>query len=214
MNRFMILYKYRPLQNFEFIADILVNEQLYCADYLSLNDPFEGQFLVAAFNLSKDPENPQYVFRRGDATSLQRDPESRIPRICSLSSDTCNMLLWGHYGGSHEGVAIGIEIDDDCPELFQVSYHNRLPAITNGERPTDAFPKFEPLTRKTTHWAHESEYRILSSSAIYPVPGRIRSVVLGCRFPSSKIQVIHRLNPDINIRHAVLDHDQASIAIE
>ena len=38
-------YKYKAPTPFEYIADILINERLYCAPYDQLNDPFEGIFL-------------------------------------------------------------------------------------------------------------------------------------------------------------------------
>ena len=37
-------YKYRSLQDFERILDIIVNKRLYGAVYKDLNDPMEGKF--------------------------------------------------------------------------------------------------------------------------------------------------------------------------
>ena len=42
----MILYKYRSLSNFEHVADIILNDRLYCPTYEELNDPFEGLFVA------------------------------------------------------------------------------------------------------------------------------------------------------------------------
>jgi len=41
------LYKYRSLKNFQFIADLLVNNRFYAATFSELNDPMEGLFLYA-----------------------------------------------------------------------------------------------------------------------------------------------------------------------
>ncbi|MEI8205410.1 MAG: hypothetical protein WCG03_00870 [Kiritimatiellales bacterium] len=40
----MLLYKYRSLENFEYVLDIILNEHLHCAPYENLNAPFEGIF--------------------------------------------------------------------------------------------------------------------------------------------------------------------------
>ena len=40
----MKLYKYRSLDNMDYVFDILSNGLVYCSSYKDLNDPFEGQF--------------------------------------------------------------------------------------------------------------------------------------------------------------------------
>ncbi len=42
----LILYKYRSLKNFQFIADTLVNNRFYAATFSELNDPIDqrGRF--------------------------------------------------------------------------------------------------------------------------------------------------------------------------
>jgi len=41
----MTLFKYKAPTPFEHIADILINERLFCCPYYRMNDPFEGVFL-------------------------------------------------------------------------------------------------------------------------------------------------------------------------
>jgi hypothetical protein len=49
----MTLYKYKPPTPFEHVADILVNERVYCCPYYHMNDPFEGLFLESIESVVK-----------------------------------------------------------------------------------------------------------------------------------------------------------------
>ena len=39
-----VLYKYRSLEDFKKLVDILINKRLYASHYKDLNDPMEGQY--------------------------------------------------------------------------------------------------------------------------------------------------------------------------
>ena len=44
----MLLYKYRGLSSLEHTLDILVRNQLYCAEYEELNDPLKAPLTSGA----------------------------------------------------------------------------------------------------------------------------------------------------------------------
>ena len=46
-----MLYKYRTLDDFQFVLDILVNKRLYAATFEEMNDPMEGFYTA-------DPDIP------------------------------------------------------------------------------------------------------------------------------------------------------------
>lgn len=45
----MKTYKFRTVQNFESIVDIIINKRLFCSDARSLNDIHEGDIRVGFF---------------------------------------------------------------------------------------------------------------------------------------------------------------------
>jgi len=90
----MAYYKFRQIANFEYIADILNNSRLYCANVLKLNDPMEGMHLPY-----KDEENKLLPIYNIDDNS----------RICSFSATINSILLWVHYADMFKGLAIEFE---------------------------------------------------------------------------------------------------------
>ena len=88
----MKLYKMRSLSNFEFVVDLILNERPYCAHYSTLNDPFEGIYLL----VTHIP--PRLLLRKGTILISQNDPsrlyeEEQFSRICSLSESFENLRL-------------------------------------------------------------------------------------------------------------------------
>jgi hypothetical protein len=69
----MLLYKYKPPSPFEHVADILINERLYCCPYYHMNDPFEGLFLESIESV---------VAQEGGMAFRARIPPNRLQRAC------------------------------------------------------------------------------------------------------------------------------------
>jgi len=76
----MILYKYRSLEQFEYVLDILLNERLYCSYYKDLNDPLEGIYasVFSSTIFCGNMKSKTYEELEG------LDGENYPTRICSL----------------------------------------------------------------------------------------------------------------------------------
>ena len=187
----IILYKFRPINPLDWIADILLSQRLYCPRYFEMNDPFEGTGLV----LWKNPNNPdQKYFVPTSPDDLLGPEDENNFRICSLSGSYNDIRLWSHYAGGHRGSAIEIDFKGVRNPPVEINYLERLKEYdsTLNESPTAR----GLLSNKTEHWQHENEYRIFTDNQFYDISGRIMSVLLGPRCRSKEANLIKRLVPD------------------
>lgn len=180
----MKLYKYRSLENFEYILDILLNERLYCAPYDKLNDPFEGVFLsvkyMGGFNTLSIGHTPLNSGKT--VKTLMSISELSIPggtRVCSLSASISDIRLWSHYANGHTGIAIEIEVDESNKQLHKVDYVDQLQEFGNTILTTPASTQI--LQVKSHHWLHENEYRLITDEEYYSVNEKITGIYLGPR---------------------------------
>lgn len=98
----MILYKY---VSFTSAQKIIETSTLGFSCLEDVNDPFEGRALK--FKRNKETINtPDSVF-----VGAVRNRLSRNYGILSLTRQPLNPLMWAHYGTSHTGVVIGIDIE-------------------------------------------------------------------------------------------------------
>ena len=189
----MLLYKFRSLQQLNFLSDILLSERLYCPRYCDLNDPFEGVCTVhGQFGTS---ENPGIKWNSTTTIEDLLDPEGdNEVRVCSLSSSYEDVRMWSHYGGGHIGVAIEIDFDGAEDSPSKVEYLEGLKRYDEslGDHPSVR----DILLNKTNHWEHEAEYRIISTKPYYSISGRIRRVLLGRRCTKMDAEMIKRLVPN------------------
>jgi hypothetical protein len=194
----MILYKYRSLANFEHVLDIILNQRLYCSTYPELNDPFEGIFETTIHPIVVGMLTPA---RRRALVELRSktykkvedffDGEINKIKICSLSSDLNDVRLWSYYADGHKGIVFEIDFSGLETKLYEVYYSAKLPRgvspqeisilLKGWTKPQDV------LSRKTNHWAFESEYRIideskdLEESKYFGIKDRIKTIYSGTR---------------------------------
>ncbi|MCE4937487.1 DUF2971 domain-containing protein [Aliivibrio fischeri] len=95
----MILYKY---VSFGSAVKIIKNSSLGFTCLEDLNDPFEG----TNFGFS---DSGSITLRC--ATRAFKNNFSRRYALLSLTRNPLNSLMWSHYGDSHKGVVIGIDIE-------------------------------------------------------------------------------------------------------
>lgn len=214
----MILYKYRSLANLEHVFDIILNQRLHCSTYLGLNDPFEGIFETIDTRASLRLRalgtlggNPAYI--RGLAESLKtynrvedlgKNANDKI-KICSLSSDLNDVRLWSYYADGHKGIVFeidfsGLETRKNYKIIYPVEYSEKLPWSSTNTILGQLSHK-EVLSRKTNHWAFESEYRIIDESKhleegkYFDIKGRIKAIYLGTRTSDIHRKLLNKIVP-------------------
>lgn len=184
----MILYKYRSLNNFRFFTDIILNQRLYAATFFELNDPMEGHYFYHSGEVDFDIRKKILY-------------EKKKIRICSLSRDHDNELMWSHYAEGHRGVVIGIEIkDQNNYNLRSISYDG-LALLT--QQNINSYSTFEFLSHKLEIWKYEKEERIFSPNKYIPI--FIKEVLIGRRMSKQDKgfikKFINKINPDILIKN-------------
>jgi hypothetical protein len=167
-----LLYKYRSLENWKFLVDILVNKRLYAASFHMLNDPMEGRYLYSADEVTK-------AFR----SSIQR--QKKALRICSLTEDPLNTLMWSYYAGGHSGVVLGFDEPIANPpfcDVKKVTYDNYLSVGPDHMNRDARDVALEILSQKQLNWVHEKEVRVFCENPYVTL--ELKEVRLGCRVTS------------------------------
>ncbi len=183
----MRLYKFRSLDNLEFVLDILLNERLYCSSYESLNDPLEGLFYTIVSS-----EKTQRKLRKYKTLDDLPTYTSDL-KICSLSKSRMDIRMWSHYASGHTGVAIEIDFEDYISDVTEVTYDIGLHAHSTfcftSETPN------EVLSHKIEHWKYEEEYRVIHQDDYYPIKGRVNAVYFGVRASDFHKEILRKSAP-------------------
>lgn len=195
----MKLYKYKPLDNFEFVADILINKRLYAASIYELNDPMEGDF-------TPDTDDEEYN------QLIQQEIESL--RVCSLAKDMNSIMMWAHYTNGFRGVCIELEFDESVFEPHKVIYgpFNPIPSsnykgMLGNEEVTTAleWAKYSLLGKYET-WAYENEYRILTNEMFIEHGFKITAIYLGTQIAKVYEHTLKCIvDADIDIKYTEVD---------
>lgn len=224
----MILYKYYPCNEYTFRA--LSELGLWCSPASNMNDPFDclGQihlnikpdhiqeirdYIKAQFDSSIDSKIYKMLVSLNDdqlITTIFNTRKNLIETLtfCSLTQDAFNLLMWSHYANSHQGIVLGINIDDLIIKnnlmCRKISYQNFLPNFS----PKSIFMIFNSsqkklnqltiedleaikdfislLSIKTSDWSYEEEWRIwylLAPQYYYYNTIDLKSVYFGLRCP-------------------------------
>ncbi|MCB9779850.1 MAG: hypothetical protein H6742_14890 [Alphaproteobacteria bacterium] len=171
----MKAFKFRAESQVAFALDIILNRQLFCADWRTLNDPVEGVF--------------SYSYGPGDDKDAVEEAVDAITagksglKVCSLSKTFDSHLLWAHYASGFSGMAIEVELPDD-DRVREVVYrgvfaHLSTPVLGDA----DAMAK-DVLSSKYDAWAYEQEVRVLQRDPVFKLSGPVTRLIVG-----------HRMNP-------------------
>jgi hypothetical protein len=177
----MRAYKFRASTNIEFALDIILNRRLYCADWKALNDPMEGMFAYST--RGEDPRAQQIVKGIGTAKSRYK--------VCSLSRDFQSHLLWSHYAGGFDGLAIEVELPDDDPNICEVEYRGVFAFLDMDEVRDEDEAARRILFSKYQEWAYEEEIRVLSNQSYYGLATPIHRVIVGPRMNQALFQTLY-----------------------
>jgi len=200
-----VLYKYRPLDNWKFVIDILVNSRLYAAPFESLNDPMEGRYFYFGKTVAQG-------FRKAIHNSKQRR------NICSLSQARTNTLLWSYYAAGHTGAAFGIHRPNNGTkhnlEVRNVRYDSGVHIGPEAVRRDPDAVALDILTQKQLPWQHDIEVRVFAPTNFVPV--KLVELILGCNISPADQELItavaRRWHPRIRIAkldRSLLDHPEA-----
>ncbi len=188
-----MLYKYRSLKNFKFFVDILINQRLYASPYFELNDPMEGYYLYSKGSMSEE------ILKKIKG-------EKEKIRICSLTRDCYNELMWSHYADGHHGMVIGVEIDNTRYKVKPVIYDG-LMNVSNFNTFSQYRTAIEILSHKLSVWQYEREERVFTNGKTF-VNVEIKKIIIGQRMSNSDKSIIKKLvqkiSPDIILEYAKL----------
>lgn len=205
----MKLYKYRSLDNMDYVFDILSNGLVYCSSYKDLNDPFEGQFRKlyskSQFGTQQygDIQFGSSILKR---KSLDDNNEFNKNRVCSFSKTKTDVRLWSYYADSHKGICIEFDIDYiNVPNFYQVVYDLDEKRIKSNV--IDDKIAINILRRKTKHWIYEKEVRLITEESKYCLKKHISSVILGCRISDLNEGIIKAIKGSIPVKYAILTDD-------
>lgn len=168
----MIAYKFKGADQIPHAFDIIFNSRLYCADWLHLNDPLEGEYAY-----SPPVRNDARVNQILDQI---RDEKKRI-RVCSLSETYDSHLLWAHYASGFRGVAIEVELPDDSPAITRVEYRGIFAGVNLSGRGNASTLAESILSSKYREWSYEREVRVLYREEFYKLSKPVSRVVAGHR---------------------------------
>jgi hypothetical protein len=187
----VLLYKYRGIQGFRFFTDIILKNRLYAAPYFDLNDPMEGRYLYSQSDGKIDE----------DMARVLKGEKEKI-RVCSLSRDPNNELMWSHYAEGHKGVAIGVEINSPKYTVRPIIYDG-LHRI--GRNNFNAGSAIDVLSHKLDVWEYEAEERIFTPNKQY-VDVNIKEIICGSRMSTQDkgfiTDLVEKINPSIKIINA------------
>ena len=147
------------------IEDILKGN-LYCSDWRKLNDVLEGKYYYEeTYGSSPDSSTRKLIF----GERLQKQKEAC--KVCSLTTDLTDPLMWTFYASENSGVAIEIKLPYSEEEIVPMTYSETIPvldlALQKNVDKSDVDGSWtraiarHVLTHKTNAWKHEQEVRIL-----------------------------------------------------
>jgi hypothetical protein len=147
------------------------------------------------------------VFKREDEN---HDPLNDY-KICSMTSNPGNFVMWANYAENHTGVCIGIEIYPGILKkkginLDKVVYTKSLPVINDFVYPYDF--DYEDYTwsdirkllfYKLTHWKYEDEWRLVKKTKDSPemcYVGKVVRILCGLRCTPEYVNQLKELLKD------------------
>jgi hypothetical protein len=177
----LILYKY---VSFKGAVEIIKNSSIGFRGNMLLNDPFEGSYFGFEQGQDISPNLAMNAVRSRVAANYA---------LLSLTRQPHNSLMWAHYGDSHKGIVIGINVEkagftDHEKSIVPIQYGEIIYTSTKPQN-RYAIPsqrelmdigrvaKFEAnsynlLKRaflyKSLEWAYEEEVRVVKSITTDP----------------------------------------------
>ncbi|MEJ6078612.1 DUF2971 domain-containing protein [Vibrio sp. 1-Bac 57] len=165
-------YKYKSLDNFEFLLDLILKERIYAACQHELNDPMEGVVRIDGTIPKEKEKEWEEIIKKF--------------RIVCFSRDKDNQLMWSHYADGARGCLIEFELPEG-QDVQKVSYLKK-PTIT--DRHISMEKAAEILMCKQKPWKYEAESRCLLVGEEKFLPVNIKSIRFGSRAEKSRVDML------------------------
>lgn len=151
----MILYKYKSLEPFEQVSDLLLTKRLYCPTPKELNDPLEG---VLGIDVNASLATMASDDKFADALRFWATHDHRLSnhRMCSFSESPESLLMWSYYGAGHSGLCLELDVEEYARDIHKINYVDDIGVI-------DCSSVLSLLTHKLKVWSHEQEHRWISA---------------------------------------------------
>lgn len=183
----MLAYKFKALENFHQVVDILLTQRIYCPTPSELNDPLEGILSVGA---PSEAENMSLEERLESAAKFWFAAENLLDkhRICSFSRTPNHPLMWSYYGNGHSGICLELDISEHEKDIVPVEYVHDLSII-------DQSSIYSLLKYKLKQWEHEEELRVIFAPINEQkyIRAKICSVLMGGRLDSQYIRPLFEI---------------------
>lgn len=140
-----VYYKYRSLEKFDRVLDILINKRIHASKFNDLNDPMEGYYY-------------HYGFKDELINKIKESKDGKL--ICSFSAESNIDQQWAYYADSQKGVCIGVKLQEK--DAVKVKYDG-ITTLQNLSKNQDTnIIANEILIHKNEEWKHEQEYRVFT----------------------------------------------------
>ena len=233
------IYKYYSLTDDDNLNDLklktLLNNQIYMAEYSSLNDPFDNK---AAYYRNEELLKFDRLKRHN---GYLFDDLASYTRISSFTdSGINNMPMWAHYSNNHSGYCVKYNTKQGSnfelrTSLFPVQYvdervnitsiiedlmnemmeslekaklENKKEAIINNL----TLPYILPLLSciKQTHWRYEKEIRCIAQSGISYINAVPSAIYIGKNCSYKNIQELINIAHILDIAVFKMDYDKST----
>jgi hypothetical protein len=195
------LYKYRAVD--ANALAMLASDKLYLSRLDAFNDPFEVLSLDSTLQtaLTRDGHGPFAVSRDTSKTATAAE---RL-RVCSLTEESQDLLMWGHYANRHRGFCIRFEMENE-PALAELMFPiHYSPTLTNADEldVNSIEDAIQNSLAKSSNWSYEREWRIVaelpvdaaSNSELFATyrPEALTAIIFGVRTPELHKALIRRV---------------------
>lgn len=235
----MKLYKYRDLEKAWSTLDLIFNHRLYLAPLDDLNDPMEPKAEQAKaiiesllrdskIDYTEQPGDTDISFAKILAQQGLLSPRSvnasigdltldlvtsSYDRVCSLSSDPHNTIMWSHYANGHKGVCLEFDLVSAKPIRYvnadrflkEFSRDHMARLLSRIDKKNNTIMKLaffvhklrKLYATKTSDWSYENEWRIWGKEKHYNLAGSeyLSRILVGPRISAFHCDILRKLAP-------------------
>lgn len=217
------LYKYRSLANEmtkRNTSDIFNNNRFFHCATKNFNDPFEATFFFKLNHYDLDvtkfiaawkhfsnftDEDIQYLITLAKRAHQQSSNESLEQKfkelvqerttVLSLCENYDNILMWSHYGDSHQGICIEFDVNASLgywEMVLPIQYLKLYPYVLNAEIGIKELSAI--YLSKSMQWSYEKEWRFINNlkkPGLQAFPEEsISAIIIGCNISNENYELV------------------------